>query len=268
VPWVKFWAITAGILVLVLAFGRLPYRVEAAAQLATDYTRVLGSQMDGRVEEVFVNVGDMVQAGQLMARMDTSDLLQQSVEVRAEIERYRAEEDKARAANGLADVQVSRYRREQSESRLARVSYLLEQAQVRAPFDGVVVEGERRDLQGASLRRGEQMFRVAQVRDLYVVAQVSEKDVREVEPDAEAVAILLSQTSVEIPLKVVNFVPMAQVKGEQGNQFLLKAEIQGDIAPWWRPGMSGLAKIEVGSRNIAWILFHSVLDTLRLRFWW
>jgi multidrug resistance efflux pump len=209
-----------------------------------------------------------VQADQLMARMDTSDLMQQSVEVRAEIQRYRAEEDKARAANALADVQVSRYRREQAEAKLARVTYLLAQAEVRAPFDGVVVEGERRDLQGASLRRGEQMFRVAQVRDLYVVAQVSEKDVREVEPDAHAVAILLSQTSVEIPLKVVNFVPMAQVKGEQGNQFLLKAEIEGDVAAWWRPGMSGLVKVEAGSRNIGWILFHSVWDTLRLKFWW
>jgi hypothetical protein len=267
-PWAKFWAVAIGVVVLVLAFGRLPYRVEAAAQLATDYTRVLGTQVDGRVEEVFVTVGEMVEAGQVMARMDTSDLMQQLVEVRSEIQRYSAEEDKARAANALADAQVSRFRREQSQARLSRVEYLLDQAQLRAPFDGVVVEGERRDLLGASVRRGDQMFRVAQVRDLYLVAQVSERDVREVASDAQGVAVLLSQTSVEIPFSVVNFVPMAQVKGDKGNQFLLKAKIDGEVAPWWRPGMTGVAKIEVGSRNIAWIFFHSALDTLRLKFWW
>jgi hypothetical protein len=267
-PWAKFWAVALGVVVLTLAFGRLPYNVEAGAQLATDYTRVLGSQMDGRVDEVLVTVGEMVKAGQVMARMDTSDLVQQRVEVQSEIQRYLAEEDKARAANALADAQVSRFRREQSQARLSRVEYLLDQAQVRAPFDGVVVEGERRDLLGASVRRGDQMFRVAQVRDLYIVAQVSEKDVREVAGNAKGVAVLLSQTSTEIPFSVINFVPMAQVKGDKGNQFLLKAQIDGEVASWWRPGMTGLAKIEVGSRNIAWILFHSALDTLRLKFWW
>jgi hypothetical protein len=79
--------------------------------------------------------------------------------------------------------------------------------------------------------------------------------------------ILLSQPGQEIAFTVSNLVPMAQVKGDEGNHFLLKAEINAPVQDWWRPGMVGLAKIDAGDRNIAWILFHRLVDTLRLWFW-
>jgi len=57
------------------------------------------------------------------------------------------------------------------------------------------------------------------------------------------------------------------VRGQEGNHFMVKAEILGPAQDWWRPGMTGLAKIEVGSRSIAWILIHDVMDFIRLKFW-
>jgi hypothetical protein len=32
--------------------------------------------------------------------------------------------------------------------------------------------------------------------------------------------------------------------------------------------MTGLAKIDAGSRNISWVLFHRTIDKLRLWLWW
>ena len=34
-----------------------------------------------------------------------------------------------------------------------------------------------------------------------------------------------------------------------------------------RPGLTGVAKIEVGSRSLAWLLFHRAADWLRLALW-
>jgi multidrug efflux pump subunit AcrA (membrane-fusion protein) len=215
-----------------------------------------------------VDVGDAVSQGQPLARLDTTDLQQQQAEVLSEIQRYAADEDKARASGALADMQVAKARRVQSEARLKRVAYFLQQARTEAPFDGVVVEGERRYLLGSSVRRGDKLFRIAQVRDLYVVMQVPEYAIREFSGDAQAELLLLSQPDLPIRLKISSFVPMAQVKGEEGNQFVLKAQILDPVAPWWRPGMTGLAKIDAGSRNISWVLFHRTIDKLRLWFWW
>lgn len=266
-PWVKFWTVVLSIIFLVLAFGRLPYRVEASAQLSTDSVRVLTSHNDGRLEEVLVDIGDVVVQGQPLSRMDTSDLLQQELEVRSELQRYQAEEDKARAGRALADLEVARFRRAQSEARLQRVLNLLTQTTLLAPFDGVVVEGERRLLLGSSVRRGDTLFRVAQVKGLYLVLQLPERDVREVALNFKGEMVLLSQPGHEIPFKISNMVPMAQVKGDEGNHFLIKAEIDAPVEDWWRPGMVGLAKIDVGHRNIGWIVTHRLVDTLRLWFW-
>ena len=38
--------------------------------------------------------------------------------------------------------------------------------------------------------------------------------------------------------------------------------------PWWRPGMSGSARIDAGERQVAWILTHRIVDTIRLWLWW
>jgi len=267
-PWLKFGTLFASVLLLVMLFVQVPYRVEASAQLITDSTRLITSQNDGRLLDVLVDVGDTVQQGQPLTRLDTSDLQQQLVEVQSEIQRYASEEDKARAGGALAEMQVAQARRVQSEARLKRVAYFLRQSRTEAPFDGVVVEGERRNLLGSSVKRGDKLFRIAQVRDLYVVLQVPEHAIRELRGDAQAELLLLSQPDQPIRLKVSSFVPMAQVKGEEGNQFVLKAQILDPVAPWWRPGMTGLAKIDAGTRNISWVLFHRTIDKLRLWLWW
>ncbi len=267
-PWLKFGTLFASVLLLVMLFVQVPYRVEASAQLITDSTRLLTSQNDGRLLDVLVDVGDTVKKGQPLAKLDTTDLQQQLAEVQSEIQRYASEEDKARAGGALAEMQVAQARRLQSEARLMRVAYFLQQARTEAPFDGVVVEGERRNLLGSSVKRGDKLFRIAQVRDLYVVLQVPEHAIRDLHSDAQAELLLLSQPDQPIRLKVSSFVPMAQVKGEEGNQFVLKAQILDPVAPWWRPGMTGLAKIDAGSRNISWVLFHRTIDKLRLWFWW
>jgi RND family efflux transporter MFP subunit len=267
-PWLKFGTLFASVLLLVMLFVQVPYRVEASAQLITDSTRLLTSQNDGRLLDVLVDVGDTVKQGQPLAKLDTTDLQQQLAEVQSEIQRYASEEDKARAGGALAEMQVAQARRLQSEARLMRVAYFLQQARTEAPFDGVVVEGERRNLLGSSVKRGDKLFRIAQVRDLYVVLQVPEHAIRDLRSDAQAELLLLSQPDQPIRLKVSSFVPMAQVKGEEGNQFVLKAQILDPVAPWWRPGMTGLAKIDAGSRNIFWVLFHRTIDKLRLWLWW
>jgi len=41
----------------------------------------------------------------------------------------------------------------------------------------------------------------------------------------------------------------------------------GEAQTWWRPGMSGVAKLDAGTRTPLWIATHRTLDYLRLRWW-
>ncbi len=264
----KLGALVLGLALLYGMFASWEYRVSASAQLATDSMRVLGAMFDGRVEEARASAGDAVAEGQLLARLDTRELRQQESDAAAELKRHVAEADKARAGGALADLEVSAARAAQAEARLARVREQIAQAESVAPFAGVVVEGERKELQGAPVRKGDKLYRVARVEGLYATLQVGERDAARVRVGATGELVLLARPDERMALKVVSVVPVAQTKGTEGNHFLVRAEIAGTPAAWWRPGMSGNARIDGGHEPVIWILTHRVIDTMRLWLWW
>lgn len=264
----KLLVIALSLLLMYFLFGSWSYRVEATSQLTTDSTVLVSAPFDGYLDEVAVTAGDEVAEGALLGSLDTQELFLQESEIRADIRRYEAEADKARAVGNLVEVGIADARRSQAQARLDRVLYYLRQARIEAPFAAVVVEGERRDLLGAPVEKGEQLFRLARIEGLYAMLMVPERDVRDVAVGASGELALLSQPDRTIPLRVTAIIPTAQVKGQEGNQFLVKAELTQPPEDWWRPGMSGVVRIDAGERNIAWILTHRMLDALRLKFWW
>jgi RND family efflux transporter MFP subunit len=253
---------------LVALFVDWDYRVGASAQLATDSTRILSAQFDGRIEEALVSAGQNVKEGELLAQLDVRDLQNQAADARAEVQRYTAEADKARAVGALAESEVGNARTAQAQARLARTVELIELAANRAPFDGVVVEGEKRELQGAPVRKGDKLYRIARVEKLYATLQVPERDAAQLQPGASGELSLMTRPNEKIPLRVLSVIPVAQIKGQEGNQFAVRAELLAPPADWWRPGMSGNARIDAGPRRIIWVLTHRVVDQLRLWLWW
>ena len=266
--WGRASAALLSLLLLFAVFGQWDYRIEASSQLTTDSTRLISAQFDGRVESVQVSAGDTVRAGALMATLDTRELRQQEMDIRADRERLAAEADKARAAGNLAELGIAQARYAQAEARLTRVVQYIEQARALAPFDGVVVAGERKDLLNAPVKKGDNLFRVARIDGLYVEILVPERDMRYVRPNAGGAMRLLSRPDEKIAFKLTTFIPLAQVKGQEGNHFLIKAALQQAPQAWWRPGMSGIVLIDGGRQNVTWILTHKLIDTLRLKLWW
>jgi HlyD family secretion protein len=133
----------------------------------------------------------------------------------------------------------------------------------------VVVEGERKELQGAPVRKGDKLYRLARIEGLYATLHVGERDAAVVRPGASGELTLVTRPDQTIPLRVSAVIPVAQVKGAEGNQFLVRAELLSPPQPWWRPGMSGAARIDAGEdKALAWILTHRLIETIRLALWW
>jgi len=267
-PWVKAGAVGASALALYAIFGTWDYTVEATAQLTTDATRMVSAQFDGRVEDVRATAGDLVKAGAVLAVLDTRDLRQQEVEALAECKRFEAEAARHRAEDNLADMEVALARLAQAQARLARLQDYIAHATNVAPFDGVVVEGERKDLLGLPVKKGDHLFRIAQVKGLYLMLHVPERDIRDVRAGAPRGRSRLARPPHKIPGELSAVIPVAQVKGQEGNQFMLTARLLAPPEPWWRPGMTGAGRIEVGPRNVAWVATHRLVDALRMKFWW
>ena len=257
----------AALLLLFVMVGTWPHRIEANAELLTDSTQLISAPFDGFVQEVKVSLGDEVKANVLLGRLDVRDLLLQESEIRADLRRYEAEADRARALSELAEVEIAQARVAQSQARLDKVLFYLQQAQIKAPFDAVVVEGDRRDLSGMPVRQGDRLFRLARVEGLYAALHMPERDVRHLKPDATGELRLLSEPNRNIAFQVQSIVPVAQVKGQQGNHFWVRVKLTSPVEDWWRPGMNGMAQVDAGRKNIAWLLTHRLIDLIRLKLW-
>ncbi len=255
---------------LLLAYGLLgvqPYRIEATSQLGTDSTRLVSASYDGFIDYVGTSSGELVKQGALLASLDTREQIQQEAESLADVQRFRAEAMKARASLNIADAEIAGRRLAQVEARLKRIRYSLAQSRIHAPFDAVVVEGERKDLLGAPVKKGDRLFRLARIEGLYAVLHVPESEVRYVSAQAHGELTLLARPDMRIPFAVETLMPVAQVKGQDGNHFVIKARLLRPPEPWWRPGMSGMARIDAGERNVAWIYTHKAIDALRMALW-
>lgn len=264
----KLAGLVLAALLLYAALGTWNYRIDGSAQLNTESTRLISAQFDGRIDEVYATAGELVKEGTLLVSLDTRELDQQKSELTAEIRKAETETDKHRADGRLAETEIAQARLDQSLAKLRRIEYYLSQADSKAPFEGVIVEGEKKDLMGAPVKKGDRIFRLSKVEGLYMTLMVTERQMRFIQPGASGEVALLSHPDQDIPIRVNAVIPVAQIKGQEGNQFMISAELLQAPQLWWRPGMTGLARINAGRKNIAWILTHRAIDNIRMILWW
>ncbi|MEM7366509.1 MAG: HlyD family efflux transporter periplasmic adaptor subunit, partial [Pseudomonadota bacterium] len=263
----KALGIVVSAILLFVMFGTLNYRVEAPFILKTDAVAYVPSPIDGYVSEVGVGVGDLVEADAVLVQLDTRELRLEESMAMADIARYTREAEKARAQGALADMRIAEALVAQSEAQLSKVQHHIGSATMTAPFSGIVVEGDLKEMLGAPVRKGDVLFKLADIGELYVELDLPERDIHEVAEERTGQIAFVSRPDQTFDIRVVELDPAAVTK-EQGNVFLLRAEITDEVAAWWRPGMSGVAKVDVGPRNVFWILTHRTVDFFRMLLWW
>jgi hypothetical protein len=263
----KLAGVAAGVVALVLLFGRWPHEVEAPVILKTDQLVYLPAPFEGYIDKVEVKVGDIVEKDSVLLDLDTAEMLLKESEAESDIHHYARAADKARAQGALADLLIAQAQAEQAQARLDRLRYYLSHASIRAPFDGIVVEGERKELLGAPVKKGDVLFKLARLEDFFIEMEIDERDVQDVTDGATGEISFLTRTDQRYPIRIDRVQPMATVKPEVGNVFVARARFIHPPDAWWRPGMSGLARIDAPPRSLPWLLFHRTFDFLRLHFW-
>jgi biotin carboxyl carrier protein len=263
----KLLAIVISAVLLFLVLPVWPYRVEANFILRSEDVSFLTAPFEGYIREVRIRPGDALKTGDPLLALNTTDLELEEASALADWNRYQREAEKARAANQLAEMRIAEALAQQSQARLDLVRHRLQQAVIKAPFDGVLVEGDLRQRVGSPVKQGDALFKIAHTENLYVEAEVDERDVHEMLNKSSGEIAFVSQPKLKFPIKVTRLEPAAVVKKE-GNVFIVRCAFVEKPASWWRPGMSGVAKISVERRSLLWVLTHRTIDFLRLKLWW
>jgi RND family efflux transporter MFP subunit len=241
------------------------YRVTTDAVIEGQIQRSMVAPFNGFVLEAPVRAGDTVHTGQLLARLDDRDLLLERLKWITERQRRKLEFEKALGERNRSEQQISTTQVEQADAQIRLVDEQLARASLIAPFDGLVISGDLTQSIGASLQRGQEIFQVAPLDSYRVVLDVDESQIGDIAIGQKGLLVVSSLPGEEFPLAVTKITPVS--KAHDGhNTFRVEGRL-ATAALSLRPGMHGVAKIDIDRRRMVWIWTRSFLDWARLMLW-
>lgn len=260
----KTWrgkAVVAGVLVLVAALAvPVPYKITASCKLQPVMRRYVAAPFDGVLEKAVVAPGDLVSAGDVLARLDGREIRWELAGVTADYNRAGKQGDAARAVHNVATAQQARLEMERLELKIRLLKDRAEHLEVKSPLSGIVVGGDLEKTEGAPLVVGQTLFEVAPLDKMLVELAVPEEDVTFVEVGSQVRVQLDAYGGERWTGQVVRVHPRSEIRDER-NVFV--AELMFDNPDGrLRPGMNGTAKITGPRRPLAWNLFHKAWERM------
>jgi multidrug resistance efflux pump len=251
---------------VMLSWIPMPYRVDATLSVRSQDLLFVPAPFDGFLRRVQVLVGDAVAADDVLVELDTRELNLEASAAESDFVRFSRESEKALAAGQLAEMQIASSRAQQAAARLQMVRFQLRNAQVRAPYAGVVIEGDLRKNLGAPVRKGDLLLKLAKSEGVFLELEIDQAYIHEVQEGSRGQFSLVGRPEERFNIAITRIEPAATHK--DGRTFYLaRAELDSGKVGTWRPGMGGNARIDIGERPLLWILTHRTVRFLREYFW-
>lgn len=264
-PGWKLIGSVALLLLLFLSFADGEHRVAAKTVVEGEVQRAAVAPFEGYIAESPARAGDVVKAGQLLARLDDKDLLLEQAKWEAEREQHLRKYRQALATRDRPSMNVLGAQVNQAEAHLQLIAEKLTRARISAPFDGVVVSGDLSQLLGTPVEQGKVLFEVAPLDAYRVILKVDERDITYLTLGQRGELALSGIPGARLPFSVARITPVST--SEEGrNYFRVEAKMEA-ATERLRPGMEGVGKIAAGERRWIWIWTHRLIDWLRLAFW-
>ncbi|NNM10778.1 MAG: HlyD family efflux transporter periplasmic adaptor subunit [Pseudomonadales bacterium] len=251
--------------VMLLAFVEGNYSITAPAQVEAASRQALVAPVDGYIESVELRAGDLVNQGQQIASLKEDTLKLEKQKWENEYLKVEKEYQQALGERDRKKLSVLRAKLDQLKAERMLVENKLARTKIVAPFDGMIVSGDLSRQLGAPVKRGDVLFEVAPVDNYRVTLEIDEFDMDGVRPGKQGKLVVAALPGQALNVTLEQLIPVA-VAEDGRNYFRLEAAL-AEEADFLRPGMRGVAKIDMGERKLLWIWTHSLIDRLRMWAW-
>ena len=252
-------------LVLLLAWPR-PHRIVCECQLQPVSRRFVAAPFDGTLEKSYVEPGDIVAPGQVLAQMDGLEIRLELSALEAEVGRAREKWEASLALDDIYEAQQAKLEMQRLELKSEILRERQRNLQIKSPQAGIVVSGELKRSEGAPLTVGQNLFEIAPLTRMQVEVAVPESDIAYVRSGMELQIRLDAYPGSPHTARLGNIVPRAELRDEQ---FVFVAETELDNATQTlRPGMNGHATLFAPPRRLGWLWFHKPCESLLMLMGW
>lgn len=281
--------IGAAMAVLITAVGFIPRdltitRAIAVTLAAPDLVR---AETPGFIAEVFVKEGDILNAGDPVAKLSNREAEAALAAAEARYQAVQAQLGRALGLDRPAELRAAQTMLEQAGVALERSKLDCDKLLIRTRTGGLVLSRELDRLVGRRVRSGEQIAEIAPLETIRIKVPLSEKQVRYVKRgqavELKAAAYsdqILKGTILDDPVTFLSadLPPVLSTSREgdveaatdrDGREIPLRrtydavVEVQNPEL-LLRPGMSGRARIHAGRYPFGKLFWQSVLDLIRL----
>jgi hypothetical protein len=265
-PWRRVAVLAAMAVAAFAVFGRWNFDVTGNCVLEPSFRRIYAAPYDTTIKDAPLRPGDTVAEGQLLVSFDRDEIdlqLREAASKRASVEKE--------MASYLAEQKLAKYAEAQAraDALAAEIALLrrhAEKATVKAEFAGLLIRGDlSRDI-GRPTRTGQELLEVAPLDKLVLEVAVAQEDVGYLRLGMTGVFATRARPDETIPFTLSKLHPLPETR-EGENVYVAEAVVPNPEG-WLRPGMEGVAKVNVGRRNVSWVASRKLVNWLRLRLWW
>jgi multidrug resistance efflux pump len=256
-----------GLAAALLAVGLVPatHRVTAPSIVEGETQWAAVAPFQGFIGQAHVRAGDRVTRGQPLVELEDRDLQLEEIRWQSDLDVAHRKEREAMAAGQRVEQRLAAAQAAQAGAQLALTQDKLRRAQVTAPFDAIVVQGDLSQLRGAPVEQGKTLFELAPLDAWRVILKVDERDIAHIREGQAGEIALVGISGKRYPITVQRITAVATAQDGR-NQFRVEAAL-AEASSGLSPGMEGVAKVDAGNRTLLWIATHRWLDWMRLLLW-
>ncbi|MGX9351653.1 HlyD family efflux transporter periplasmic adaptor subunit [Shimia sp. W99] len=241
------------------------FKVTAPAELQGAIQRTVVAPFNGYLADETVQAGSLVEEGQVLARLDDRDLVLERLRMTTTRAQRQAEYDLALANRERAEANIIESQIRQVESQISLVDEQIARTEIRAPFSGVVVTGDLSQSIGATVERGEELFKIAPLDGWRVVLEVDEADLAEVQTGQIGQLRVASLPDLPLNYTIDRITPVSDQR-EGRNFFRVYADLDtSDVR--LRPGMEGIARTDIDERLLISVWVRPLVNWAKLTLW-
>lgn len=260
----KLLALTALVIFILLAVIPIPAKVIGRMEIRPEVGRAVVPPFAGFLKSFEVRPGDKVEAGQVVATLDTQELMMSLTERNEHLATLMTQRDDALAQGQRSEARKFDAQIEESQASIGLINERIALAQMRSPVDGTISRGDLEKLVGAPVDASKALFEIVGS-EVRVVIEIDERNAGRVEVGQKGSVSSRARPGQQLPITVVRVNPVAQAR-EGSNVFLIEATFD-DPPEWLRAGMTGKARLDDGWSTPLWELSRPIVDAFRMWTW-
>ncbi len=290
--WTKVIAIAVFALLAFALFVDGTYRVEAPFIVEPTERQVLSAPYDAILRTVNVQVGDLVftpatradfdalaaaplvsllppRPSTVLATLDTSELLNRLAGALAEKDTAFQQEKMARREGIIkeAEAQMALAQAAKAQAQIDLLQWQIGHAAITAPIDGIIFAGDLKPKIGARVKVGDELFEVGRREGLRAELSVPEDQITELRINYPGELAASSYPGRKLNFIVERINPVAEVN-QHHNVYKVRVRfVHSDVPQWLKPGMEGIARVDVGEARYAWLWTHKLVNWVRMKLW-